>query len=190
MIHFTIGTLNGPSVPATAKDCDDPDSATRAVSGRWHCVVDFSSSCSLSSMRAARKTLVGEAQESIILYPKEILGSKNSSRFISSSANIMTWVQRKARRSNLCIRFVKNIKHDYWDFFLKITCMLWTYPLHLTLAIFLSNDAIKFSCLLKMGKIPPIMISPVLKILGISNLWSSWHAKPICTHSRQEKRKT
>lgn len=66
-ITITIGTLNGPSVPATAKDCDEPDSATRAVRGRWHWVVDSSSFCSLTSVNAARKTLVGEAQESIIL---------------------------------------------------------------------------------------------------------------------------
>lgn len=107
-----------------------------------------------------------------------MLGSKPSSWFISSIANIMTCVQRKARRSNLYRKFDMNNnaclnlanKNSLNNFLFESQACFCTYPEQLILRIFLSKEAITFSCLLKIGKIPPIIMSPALKILGISNL--------------------
>lgn len=125
-----------------------------------------------------------------------MLGSKPSSWFISSIANIMTCVQRKARRSNLYRKFCinssvcLNLANNFFNNFpFESQVCFCTYPVQLILCIFLSKEAITFSCLLKMGKIPPIIISPALKILGISNLPCNWHVETVCMNSREKNSK-
>ena len=64
---LTIGTRNGPRVPATAIDCDDPDSAIRAdIAGGQEEVKSISSGL-LASVSAARTAFVGDEQELRIL---------------------------------------------------------------------------------------------------------------------------
>lgn len=65
----------------------------------------------LASVSAARKVLVGDEHELRILKPRVIFGRKAGSLLISATANIIAWVHRKARRSNLKCVITKN--HNY-----------------------------------------------------------------------------
>lgn len=101
-VTITIGILNGCRILDTTIDWAEPDSPITASSGEVLLQMGALSSINpFSTARAALWPVSGYAHESNIVYPSVWLGNNSVLWFISSTASLIVWAQRKALGSKL-----------------------------------------------------------------------------------------